>query len=77
VRSDVYTVYRLIIPYFDRHRNVFQLKEAALATTISTALGLDPKTSPEAIALAGWKKTEGINHQGDFSKVVEEVRGRA
>jgi hypothetical protein len=72
--SDVYTVYRLIVPYFDRQRNVFQLKEAALAATVSAALGLDPKESLDAKKLKGWKKQEGINHQGDFSKVCEEVR---
>jgi hypothetical protein len=67
-------VYRLLIPYYDRQRTVFQLKEAALAATIGEALGLDQKTSKVAIQLKGWKRNAEINHQGDFSKVLQTVR---
>ena len=69
----MYPVYRLLIPYYDRQRTVFQLKEAELAATISEALGLDNGTSTVAIQLKSWKRNEQ-NHQGDFSKVLQEVR---
>jgi hypothetical protein len=67
-------VYRLLIPYYDRQRTVFQLKEAALAATMSEALGLDNRTSLVAIKLKGWKRDQELKHQGNFSKVAQEVR---
>ncbi|KAL1676611.1 DNA ligase IV-like protein [Schizophyllum commune] len=70
---DLYPVLRLILPHRDRERNVYGLKEKALAKLYIKVIPLN-KNDPDAMRLLYWKKpTEKHAASGDFPTVLYEV----
>ncbi|KIY67314.1 DNA ligase 4 [Cylindrobasidium torrendii FP15055 ss-10] len=70
---DLYPVLRLILPFKDRERAVYGLKEQNLAKTYIKLIPLNPK-DPDAMRLTHWKKpTEKDKVSGDFPTVLHEV----
>ena len=68
-RVGSFELYRLMLPNVDKERGSYNLKEAALARCVGTALGLKRHESPDFLALEGWRKSGS----GDFAHTVFEV----
>ncbi|OBZ73866.1 DNA ligase 4 [Grifola frondosa] len=70
---DLYPVLRLILPYKDRERTVYGLKEKNIAKDYIKIIPLS-RNDPDAIRLLNWKRpTEREKASGDFPSVLYEV----
>jgi hypothetical protein len=58
-------------PQLDKERQVYKLKESALAEVIALSLGIQ-KSNDAYAQLVGWRKLHG----GIFADVVQQVRAR-
>ncbi|KAF9785002.1 DNA ligase 4 [Thelephora terrestris] len=74
---DLYPVLRLILPYRDKERSVYGLKEKNLAKAYIRLIPLGSK-DPDAIRLLQWKRpTERLRStSGDFPSILHEVIGK-
>jgi len=68
-RRGSFDLYRLMLPNIDKERGTYNLKEAALARCVGSALGLKRHESPDFLRLEGWRKSGS----GDFARTVFEV----
>jgi DNA ligase-4 len=68
-RLGSFDLYRLMLPNIDKERGTYNLKEAALARCVGSALGLKRHESPDFLRLEGWRKSGS----GDFARTVFEV----
>ena len=68
-RVGSFDLYRLMLPNIDKERGTYNLKEAALARCVGSALGLKRHESPDFLKLEGWRKSGS----GDFARTVFEV----
>lgn len=75
--NDYFSAIRLILPYLDRERGTYGLKESGLATCLIDALGMS-RESEDALRLINWRKggpKTGAN-VGNFALVAFEVLQR-
>ena len=68
-RIGSFDLYRLMLPNIDKERGTYNLKEAALARCVGSALGLKRHESPDFLKLEGWRKSGS----GDFARTVFEL----
>lgn len=71
VGNDIYPAFRLILPEQDRERQMYGLKERALARLIVKLLNI-PLDSPDAQSLIQWKQGK-ISSAGNFADRCFEV----
>ncbi|KAK9477284.1 ATP dependent DNA ligase domain-containing protein [Lipomyces japonicus] len=72
VGNDIYPCFRLLIPFCDKERHMYGLKEKSLAKLIVKIIGIS-STSEDAISLINYKIPIGNKLAGDFSERCYEV----
>ncbi|KAK9318464.1 ATP dependent DNA ligase domain-containing protein [Lipomyces starkeyi] len=72
VGNDIYPCFRLILPYKDKERQMYGLKEKAIARLLIKILGISPE-SEDANSMVNYKLPGQYKGAGDFAERCYEV----
>ncbi|KAJ8102650.1 ATP dependent DNA ligase domain-containing protein [Lipomyces tetrasporus] len=72
VGNDIYPCFRLVLPYKDKERQMYGLKEKAIARLLIKILGISPD-SEDATSLINYKLPGQYKGAGDFAERCFEV----
>ena len=70
--NDFFTIFRLLLPYMDRSRQMYNMKEQRLARALIEACGLTSGVSGDAKKLLSWRQGASSKHAGDLVCIAHD-----